>query len=258
MKHTSDPHPHKRHSMVVRALWVAAAVALVLVLIGGALDLLDLRVRQTVRLSKAYAFTGSTVRIQGIGNGTVLIEAGSPGAVTMSSAITEGIRRATLTATASGDTFNLRSSGCNDYVSLGWYGTCDIHVTLRVPAGVSVTAAEDNTNITIQGVNGNHHIQVGNGNVTLQHVHSENLFLSTDNSDLTLVDVSTNSLQTSTNNGKITMDTVRAATLTTRADNGDISARTLTAASVTATTANGKMTLQFAAPPASLTARSDN
>jgi hypothetical protein len=96
---------------------------------------------------------------------------------------------------------------------------CNVKYTIEAPAGIEVRAGTDNGRLTVHGVDGPVELQADNGSVDVADLPGD---------------------------------------LTIGADNGSITGTRLTAANVTVETDNGSITLDFAEPPTTVDAQSDN
>lgn len=295
MKHTSG----KQRSHWLRGSLLALdAFLLCIALVIAFLDLLDVRVRKTIDQNYTYNITGATLQLDGISNGSISIVPGTTGKVTITGTLTEGIRKTQLVSSQTGDTLHIRQTGCNGNINLGWFGSCIFHLTIAVPATTTIRTANTNVDLSIQGVNGSHHLQVNNGNVSLSGMHAPALWIGADNANITLSDVQSGStlyaqtnngkisltnvhaasysiradnadvtlagvqadgaLQVRTSNGKIRFDHVTATTLTSTVSNGDTTAVALQASAITATSSNGNVAFQLSAAPNAFVAHNDN
>lgn len=297
MKHASLP-TKRRFLWIKRILLATGAILLCSAVLIALLDLLDLRVRRTIPQQYVYSFTGAALELDSIKNGSVNVIAGNAGKVTITGTLTEGIRKAQLASSWEGDTLHIRQTSCKEGITLGLYGSCVFHLTIAVPPTTTIVTQDVNTDMSVIGVDGSHHLQVSNGTVLLQHMRASSLWAATDNGEVVLGDVqTTGSVHVQTNNGKITisdaqaksywigadnaditlariqaqdsilaktangkvnLDHISAATLASSISNGDTTAIALQASAVTATSDNGNMSIQLTAAPSKFTAHTNN
>jgi hypothetical protein len=183
---------------VRRGLAVVAGVGAVLLVVFGAVNLLDLASRHTAVERASYA----GVRALEIDGGDVRLTSAPKGSrVEVVARVTEGLE-APERKVERGPSGTLRlSSSCGGLFD----GQCNVRYDIRVPEGTNVRA------------------KTGAGDIRAGNLHSRvPVVLETGAGDITVIGASAPSLELSTGAGDVDAEGVRAARVTVRSDAGDI------------------------------------
>ncbi|MEZ5178320.1 MAG: DUF4097 family beta strand repeat-containing protein [Acidimicrobiales bacterium] len=213
-----------------KLLVLAASVAAVVTLATGCYALVDLLALEhhgrTYELDPA-----GTVHLDVDGGGTVRVVGDGGSKVRVETRWREGISAPSIGVRRDGDRIVLRTR-CPQFVNL----VCQVSATVHVPRGTLVTGGGDSP-IQVVDVGGRVDLSSDNGSIRVEGA-ADSVRASTSNGTITVVD-STGDLSLST-------------------DNGSVRTRSVQATSIVASTSNGSISLDLAAAPGSVVARSDN
>jgi hypothetical protein len=255
MKKTTNTPPKQKFTK--RLVIAMGLILLLIAIVVGVLDLLDLCVRKTTTQTHTYAFNGATLSFGDLSDSTVHITAGSAGKIVVTRNITQGIRKAMISERVSDSTITLAQTGCNGVVKLGLYGNCTISYTIAVPSTTAIIAKGSNATFNVSRINGDLAIQTGSGRIDVNNIQTGHLSLRSTDSDIVLNSVTASAtIQAISGGGKVSLNHVTSPSINARSTDSDVIATVLTSTTVDATSGAGKVNLAFINSPAKLTARS--
>jgi hypothetical protein len=193
------PPPYRTPRPARRALAVVAGVGAVLLVVFGAVNLLDLASRHTSVERASY--TG--VRSLEIDGGDVRLTSAPAGSrLQVVARVTEGLKAPGRKVERSPSGTLRLSSSCPGLFS----GQCSVRYDITVPEGTNVRA------------------ETGAGDIRAGNLRSRvPVVLETGAGDITVIGVSAPSLELSTSAGDVDAEGVRAARVKVRSDAGDVS-----------------------------------
>ncbi|MDY0816005.1 DUF4097 family beta strand repeat-containing protein [Kitasatospora purpeofusca] len=146
---------------------VFGTLALVVVMLIGAVQTWAMAVQQQTRSERTYGVAVTKVRLD-TGRATVRIKPGQEGQVVVRQSLNWVVRMPVVSALFDQDELNVRML-CNQVFAVGDLG-CGAVIELEVPPGVAVTGRQSSGNIDIAGVTGEIGLVSTSGEVRLADV----------------------------------------------------------------------------------------
>jgi hypothetical protein len=195
---------------------IGVAVLVTLAFIGaGAVSAASGIVTQSKDASRTI--TGAVTTVQVSVDGSVQVQPGPDGQVTVATHEVWSFNQPTVSETQSGTDLAITAS-----CSAPQLGTCATSVRLAVPSGAALIVTSQAANISVSGVQGALDLHSGDGDVRVASA-SGPLQLSSANGDVTGTGLTSSQVQASSKNGTVDLNfTGVPKTVTGSSDNGNV------------------------------------